>query len=170
MPELNKPLTINPLTNCRRLLLSFIVVCLAFAPTAQALQEQQEEAQVLEQDVVEDNAFKDNLGRDTPRSSFIGFLTLSEKFDYLSKNAKRPAKGAKGATQVGAQSTYYGWLKTQPASFQDAIIGKTRGRLLRNGGLTSKEFAKLQLNRNFKPRNLADMKRIAPEAFAQANL
>ena len=95
---------------------------------------------------------------------------LSEEFDYLSKNAKRPAKGAKGATQVGAQSVYYGWLKTQPASFQDAIIGKTRGRLLRNGGLTSKEFAKLQLNRNFKPRTLADMKRIAPEAFAQANL
>ena len=82
MPELNKLLTTNPLTNCRRLLLSFIVACLAFAPTAQALQEQEVEAPVLEQDVVEDNAFKDNLGRDTPRSSFIGFLTLSEKFDY----------------------------------------------------------------------------------------
>ena len=63
-------------------MLSFVVACLAFAPTAQALQEQQEEVQTLEQDVVEDNAFKDNLGRDTPRSSFIGFLTLSEKFDY----------------------------------------------------------------------------------------
>ncbi len=63
-------------------MLSFIVACLAFAPTAQALQEQQEEAQVLEQDVVEDNAFKDNLGRDTPRSSFIGFLQHTEQFDF----------------------------------------------------------------------------------------
>ena len=69
MPEFNKLLSINPLTNCRRLLLSFIVACLAFAPTAQALQEQQEEVQTPEQDIVEDDAFKDNLGRDTPRSS-----------------------------------------------------------------------------------------------------
>jgi MscS family membrane protein len=82
MPEINKLLTINPITNCRRLLLVFVIACLAFAPTVQALQEQQVEAPALEQDVVEDNAFKDNLGRDTPRSSFIGFLTLTEKFDY----------------------------------------------------------------------------------------
>lgn len=82
MPEINKLLTINPIANCRRLLLVFVIACLAFAPTVQALQEQQVEAPALEQDVVEDNAFKDNLGRDTPRSSFIGFLTLTEKFDY----------------------------------------------------------------------------------------
>ena len=82
MPEFTRLLTINPLTNCKHLLLSFIIACLTFAPAAQALQEQQEQAQSLEQDVVEDNAFKDNLGRDTPRSSFIGFLKLTEKFDY----------------------------------------------------------------------------------------
>lgn len=28
--------------------------------------------------------FKDNLGRDTPRSSFIGFLSATEEFDYAS--------------------------------------------------------------------------------------
>jgi len=82
MPETNKLLTINPITNCRRLLLVFVIACLAFAPTVQALQEQEVEAPALEQDVVEDNAFKDNLGRDTPRSSFIGFLGLTEEFDY----------------------------------------------------------------------------------------
>jgi len=82
MPELNKLLSINPITNCRRLLLVFVITCLAFAPTVQALQEQQEEAPALEQDVVEDNAFKDNLGRDTPQSSFIGFLQHTEEFDF----------------------------------------------------------------------------------------
>lgn len=82
MPEFNKLPRINPITNCSRLLLVFVITCLAFTPTVQALQEQQVEAPALEQDVVEDNAFKDNLGRDTPRSSFIGFLTLTEKFDY----------------------------------------------------------------------------------------
>jgi MscS family membrane protein len=82
MPEFTRLLTINPLTNCKHLLLSFIIACMTFAPAAQALQEQQEQAQSLEQGIVEDNAFKDNLGRDTPRSSFIGFLRLTEEFDY----------------------------------------------------------------------------------------
>ena len=82
MPEFTKLLSINPITNCRHLLLVFVITCLTFAPTVHALQEQQEEAPGLEQDVVEDNAFKDNLGRDTPRSSFIGFLQHTEKFDF----------------------------------------------------------------------------------------
>ncbi len=60
----------------------FVITCLAFAPTAQALQEQQTDAPALEQDVVEDVEFKDNLGRDTPQSSFIGFLQHAEKFDF----------------------------------------------------------------------------------------
>ena len=63
-------------------MLSFIIACLAFAPSVHALQEQTEEAPAVAQDVVEDVAFKDNLGRDTPRSSFVGFLLLTEKFDY----------------------------------------------------------------------------------------
>ena len=63
-------------------MLVFVITCLAFAPTVQALQEQQTEAPALEQDVDDDNVFKDNLGRDTPQSSLIGFLLLTEKFDY----------------------------------------------------------------------------------------
>jgi len=82
MPDFNKVLSNNQLTNCKHLLLVFVITCLTFAPTAQALQEQEVEALALEQDLIEDDAFKDNLGRDTPRSSFIGFLTLTEKFDY----------------------------------------------------------------------------------------
>lgn len=36
----------------------------------------------LQQDVTEDVSFQDNLGRDTPRSSFEGFLLVTEQFDY----------------------------------------------------------------------------------------
>ena len=95
---------------------------------------------------------------------------LSERFDFLDKGAKRPEKGADGAGQVSTDTTYYSWLKTQPASFQDEIIGPTRGKLLRNGGLTSDEFSRLSLNTNFKPRTIEEMKRQAPEAFKEANL
>ena len=72
----------NSLVTRKRLLLVFVISCLAFAPTALAVQEQAEEEQALEQDVVEDVAFTDNLGRDTPRSSFKGFLKVTEEFDY----------------------------------------------------------------------------------------
>jgi SPP1 gp7 family putative phage head morphogenesis protein len=95
---------------------------------------------------------------------------LSEKFDFLKQGSKRPEKGADGAGQTTANTTYYSWLKTQPASFQDSVIGDARGKLLRNGGLTSDEFAKLQLNKNFKPLTLAEMKEKAPEAFDAANI
>ncbi|RLA03433.1 MAG: hypothetical protein DRQ45_02905, partial [Gammaproteobacteria bacterium] len=57
---------------------------LAFAPVVLALQDETEPpAQDLTQDVVEDIAFRDNLGRDTPRSSFAGFLKATEKFDFV---------------------------------------------------------------------------------------
>ena len=95
---------------------------------------------------------------------------LSETFDFLDKGAKRPSKGESGAKQVNAETTYYSWLKTQPASFQDDVLGPTRGKLFRNGGLDSAQFAKLELNKNYKPRTIKQMREEAPEAFKQANL
>ncbi len=82
MPAFNQFRNNNALPLCNRLLLYFVVASLVISPAAQALQEQTEDVQTLQQDIVEDQAFKDNLGRDTPRSSFIGFLTHTEKFDY----------------------------------------------------------------------------------------
>jgi MscS family membrane protein len=73
----------NSRITCKYLLLSLMFVSLAFAATTQAQQELIEETLPADQDPVENVVFKDNLGRDTPRSSFIGFLTLSEKFDYV---------------------------------------------------------------------------------------
>jgi len=61
-----------------------IFLNLAFAPVVLALQDETEApVQDLTQDVVEDVAFRDNLGRDTPRSSFVGFLKATEKFDFV---------------------------------------------------------------------------------------
>jgi len=82
MPAFNQFRNHNALPLCNRLLLYFVVASLVISPAAQALQEQTEGGPDLQQDIVEDQAFKDNLGRDTPRSSFIGFLMHTEKFDY----------------------------------------------------------------------------------------
>lgn len=71
---------------------------------------------------------------------------------------------------VSNKTTYYEWLKTQDDKFQDFAIGPTRGKLLRDGGLTSDEFARLNLGRNFEPLTLEEMKKKAPQAFALAGL
>ena len=58
-------------------MIAFVSLTISIA----SAQEQQESIQ-LQQDVIEDVSFQDNLGRDTPRSSFEGFLTVTEQFDY----------------------------------------------------------------------------------------
>lgn len=76
----------HPVNIWKALLLLVIFTSLAFAPLIFAQEEAEEEEEAppaLDQDVVEDVAFKDNLGRDTPRSSFTGFLKAVEKFDYV---------------------------------------------------------------------------------------
>ena len=82
----------------------------------------------------------------------------------------RPSVGAGGAKKVEGNQTYYGWLKTQPVAFQNSAIGPQRANLLRNGGLTSDEFAALSLNKNFEPLTLKEMKRLRPEVFEEAGL
>ena len=57
-----------------------LYTCLAFAPLAVVAQEEVEGA--LNSELIQDIEFKDNFARDTPRSSFIGFLTATDKFDF----------------------------------------------------------------------------------------
>ena len=59
----------------------FLFVALAGTSTAVAQQDQTLDEQSSTANT-EDVEYKDNLGRDTPRSSFIGFLKATEKFDY----------------------------------------------------------------------------------------
>lgn len=65
---------------------------------------------------------------------------------------------------------YYSWLNKQPKEFQDDVLGETRGQLLRSGGLSADKFAALQLDKNFKPLTLAEMRKKEPLAFQKAGL
>lgn len=71
---------------------------------------------------------------------------LSEEFDIFNKGAQRASKGASGGEPVSADLTYYSWLKQQPAAFQDEVLGKTKGLIFRNSGLTPEEFRKLSVD------------------------
>ena len=83
---------------------------------------------------------------------------LSDEFDF----DKSPSKVV--------DETYYSWLKKQPLSFQSEAIGATRAKLLRDGGLSSEEFAKLSLNKNFESMTLSEMRKKAPTVFEEANI
>lgn len=89
--------------------------------------------------------------------------------DLLSTST-RASKGAEGGQQVPASETYYEWLKRQPADFQVDALGKERAQLFRNGGLSADDFARLNLDKNFQPLTLEQMRQKNPAAFALAGL
>lgn len=91
---------------------------------------------------------------------------LDSRFDFLKQGATRSSKDG----YVDAGETYYDWLAKQPASFQDQAIGKSRGKLFRDGGLSTERFSALQLDRRFKPLTLKQLKEIEPLAFERAAL
>jgi len=62
--------------------------------------------------------------------------------------------------------TYGQWLKSQPAAVQDDILGATRGRLFRDGGLTLDSF----VSESGRRLNLRELQQREPFAFDRANV
>lgn len=82
---------------------------------------------------------------------------ISSDFDFLNVGAKRAAKGAEGGTQVDASTTYYDFLKQQPAWFIDAAIGPVRGKIFRNSGISAEEFRTISVDGFGRPLTLNEM-------------
>ena len=95
---------------------------------------------------------------------------VSSEFDFLDEGATRPAKGADGASVVSTKLGSYDWMLTQPVKFQEAAMGVTRSKLLRDGGITPTEFAKLSTNKRFQTLTLDQMRAKAPSVFERAGL
>lgn len=91
---------------------------------------------------------------------------LSDEFAFLSEGEQRSSVNG----PVDGKTTYYEWLKTQPAGFQDAALGKSRATLFRDGGLSAERFAAMQLDRTFQPLTLKEMQALEPLAFARAGV
>lgn len=71
---------------------------------------------------------------------------------------------------VVENQSYYEWLKNQPAQYQDEVLGKTRAKLFRDGGMSVERFRALQLDKNFTPLTLDEMKQLEPKAFKKASI
>lgn len=61
---------------------------------------------------------------------------------------------------VASDMTYYEWLKQQPASFQQDVLGPARYKLFRSKGMTAERFRKLNLSSTFQPLTLEQMRAI----------
>lgn len=95
---------------------------------------------------------------------------LRDSLDLLSGGGDQFARGADGVERVSADMDYYDWLKTQPAAFQDSVLGDTRGQLLRGGGLSATRFRDLQLDKNFRERSIDELRKLEPVAFERAGI
>jgi SPP1 gp7 family putative phage head morphogenesis protein len=60
-------------------------------------------------------------------------------FDKFARKAMNDLTG-----QVPAETTYAQWLKKQPVWFQEDVLGKTRAKLFRGGGLDLPKFVNTQ--------------------------
>ena len=91
---------------------------------------------------------------------------IDEEFSYLKRGTTRSSQNG----YVSGDLNYYDWLKTQPISFQDDVLGPTKAKLFRNGGISAEKFRRLQLDKNLNPLTLKELKKRAPQAFEAANI
>lgn len=88
------------------------------------------------------------------RSTFVFVTDPKLGLSDLDDEGTRSALGG----PVSSKTSYYDWLKKQPKGFQESAIGVQKTKWLNDGKLTAKEFAKLNLDKNFKPLTLDQMK------------
>lgn len=98
------------------------------------------------------------------RSNYVA--VLGPEFDFLKEDATRSSING----YVDADLSYYEWLKKEPIEVQIDAIGKTRAKLLNEGGISAKEFARLNLGKNFQPLTLDEMREKEPNVFIRAGL
>lgn len=67
------------------------------------------------------------------------------------------------ASGVTDNVSYYEWLKKQPLETQEMALGKARAKLF--GEISVERFKALQLDKNFEPLTLDEMRRLEPKIF-----
>lgn len=102
---------------------------------------------------------RENLGRITSRDRLP--RGTKGRFDQFERQLIRDTTG-----QVPSKVTYQEWLRGQPARIQDDILGRTKGKLFREGNLTLDRFVAA----DGRELNLAQLARADREAFVRAGL
>lgn len=88
---------------------------------------------------------------------------------YWGKDEESTATRSSATGYVPQDESYYDWLKKQSAEYQDDALGKTWGKLFRDGGVAPEEFSKRVIN-NLQPLTLSELRTKYPEMFNNANV
>ena len=96
---------------------------------------------------------------------------IRDEFVIGDLKGDRGSVGADGAQPVSGKSTFGGWLRKQPASFQDEYFskfadGEDRSKLFRNGGLSIDKFT----DDKGATYTLDQLRTLEPQAFERANI
>lgn len=96
-------------------------------------------------------------------------VPLLKSWSELGIDLKEAPEGTRASMdgQVPESLKYGEWLKRQPRSFQDDVLGPTKAQLFRKGGLTVDKFVDEQLGRGY---TLKELRTKYPKAFTQAGL
>ena len=97
---------------------------------------------------------------------------ISSEFDFLDAGAKRAARGADGGMQVDANTSYYDFLKSQPAWFQDEALGPIRGKIFRESGMSPEQFRAASIdgfNRPMTIQQMAENDKLVADYLAKIN-
>lgn len=87
--------------------------------------------------------------------------TQTGKKRVFKSDADRRRWQEKNIGTVPATTTYEQWLSRQSRSFQDEVLGPTRGRLFRTGRISLDKF----VDRRGNELTLADLEDLVPDAF-----
>ncbi|EDP61040.1 phage putative head morphogenesis protein, SPP1 gp7 [alpha proteobacterium BAL199] len=98
--------------------------------------------------------------RDEPPGPVRPFLRSKQRLRNVPKADRDALRGT-----VPGDMNYGDWLRKQPASFQDEVLGPTRAKLFRDGGLPIERFRDLKMTSDF---NLDELRRREPEAWRNA--
>lgn len=82
---------------------------------------------------------------------------LSSAYDIFDEGATRAANMADGGQTVSDKTGYYDLLSKQPAAYQDEVLGKTKGMIFRNSGLSAEEFRKITVDDLGRPLTIEQM-------------
>lgn len=91
---------------------------------------------------------------------------LKGKLAGLMRLGTRASSGDEGGEQVSANLDYQSWLAQQNAEFQDEVLGVSRGKLFRNGGLKLDKF----VDRSGSELTLDQLQKKEPAAFEKAGV
>jgi len=100
------------------------------------------------------------------RAVSVPVLRAAADLDGIDVESLSPSTRASMDGQVPAEITYGDWLRRQSAKRQDDILGPTRGKLFREGGLDLDRF----YNEKGKYLTLEELRQRDAEAFKRAGL